>query len=206
MPAVPNSILDTTKKLLGLEYDYPNFDTDIIMHINSTFAQLSQLGVGPDDGFEIEDNTKVWADFLGTNKLLNFVKSYMYLKVRMWFDPPTSGIDATAKKEQILELEWRMNVAADKGLISPLPPLQPGWEEQIEEIVDQYLEDHAFADGFVHKQLNPSAHWSFTHPLGREPIVQVYLNGELVLVDAMVTDTTVSIQFPAPAVGVAVVS
>lgn len=116
MPAVQNSILDTTKKLLGLEHDYDRFDIDIIIHINSAFARLAQLGVGPDGGFEIEDNSKVWNDYLGGNKLLNQVKSYMYLKVRMLFDPPTSGIDATAKKEQITEFEWLINVAAEKYL------------------------------------------------------------------------------------------
>lgn len=114
MPAVPNSILHTTKKLLGLEYDYPRFDTDIIIHINSAFAQLAQIGVGPDDGFEIEDETKLWSDYLGGNKLLNSVKSYMYLKVRMLFDPPTTSFDLTAKKEQIIEFEWRLNVAGEK--------------------------------------------------------------------------------------------
>lgn len=116
MPAVPNSILDTTKKLLGLEYDYDRFDIDIIIHINSAFAQLAQIGVGPDEGFEIEDSSKLWSDYLGGNKLLNQVKSYMYLKVRMLFDPPTTSFDLTAKKEQILEWEWRLSVVADKTL------------------------------------------------------------------------------------------
>lgn len=208
MAAVPNSILDTTKKMLGLDADYDVFDLDVITHINSTFSQLAQLGVGPSEGFEIEDSNKLWADFLGTNKLINSVKSYMYLKVRMFFDPPTTSFDLAAKKEQITELEWRLNVAVDKGLQTPYPPstTDPGWEEKIEEFIEDYLEDHVFADGFVHKQLTPQAHWSFTHPLGREPVVQVYINGELVLADATATDTTVSIQFPAPVVGVAVVS
>lgn len=115
MPAVPNSILHTTKKLLGLEYDYTRFDTDIIIHINSAFAQLAQLGAGPEEGFEIEDETALWSDFLGGNKLLNQIKSYMYLKVRMLFDPPTTSFDLAAKKEQITEWEWRINVAADKS-------------------------------------------------------------------------------------------
>jgi len=123
MPAVPNSILDSTKKILGLESDYTRFDLDVITHINSTFAQLAQLGVGPVDGFEIEDSTKLWSDFLDNNKLLNFVKTYMYLKVRMWFDPPTTSFDLTAKKEQITELEWRMNVAADRPTVVVEPPV-----------------------------------------------------------------------------------
>lgn len=133
MAAIPNSILDSTKKMLGLDADYDAFDIDIIIHINSTFSQLAQLGVGPDEGFEIEDNTTLWSDFLGANKLINFVKSYMYLKVRMWFDPPTTSFDLTAKQEQIKELEWRMNVAADKGFIEPVVVLvvDPDPEPQI---------------------------------------------------------------------------
>ena len=205
MPAVQNSILDTTKKMLGLDADYDVFDIDVITHINSAFAQLAQLGVGPDEGFEIEDSNKLWADFLGTNKLINFVKSYMYLKVRMWFDPPTTSFDLAAKEKQITELEWRMNVAADKGMITPWP-ITPGWEDQIEQIIDDYLEEHPFADGYVHKQLVPLAQWTIANPLGREPVVQVYINGELVLVNADVTDDLVTIQFPAPAVGIAVLS
>lgn len=205
MPAVPNSILDTTKKMLGLDADYDVFDLDVIVHINSTFAQLAQLGVGPDEGFEIEDSSKLWADFLGTNKLINSVKSYMYLKVRMFFDPPSLSFDLTAKQEQIKELEWRLNVAADKGLQTPWPIL-PGWEDKIDELIEDYLEEHPFADGYVHKQLVPLAQWTITNPLGREPVVQVYINGELVLVNADVTDDLVTIQFPAPAVGIAVLS
>lgn len=119
MPAVPNSILDSTKKILGIDADYDAFDLDVITHINSTFAQLAQLGVGPADGFEIEDSSTLWSDFLGANKLINSVKSYMYLKVRMYFDPPTTSFDLTAKQEQIKELEWRLNVAADKAYVEP---------------------------------------------------------------------------------------
>lgn len=119
MPAVDNSILDTTKKILGLDADYDAFDLDIITHINSTFAQLAQLGVGPDEGFEIEDSGKLWSEFIDDNKLLNFVKTYMYLKVRMFFDPPTTSFNLTAKQEQIKELEWRLNVAADKPTVTP---------------------------------------------------------------------------------------
>jgi len=138
MPAVPNSILDTTKKLLGLEYDYTRFDPDIIIHINSTFARLAQLGVGPKDGFEIEDSTKVWSDYLGGNKLLNQVKSYMYLSVRMLFDPPTTSFDLTAKKEQIDKAEWLINVAADKPLLAQDGSIYTGgafmWQLEAEDV------------------------------------------------------------------------
>ena len=114
MAAITNSILDTTKKALGVHPDDTSFDVDITMHINSVFATLAQLGVGPEDGFEIEDNSKLWSDYLGGNKLINNVKTLMYLQVRIWFDPPTTSFDLTAKKEQLEELQWRINVAVDK--------------------------------------------------------------------------------------------
>lgn len=115
MAAVPNSILDTTKKALGISPDDPTFDVDIIMHINSVFGTLAQLGVGPEDGFEIEGKSSLWVDYLGGNKLINSVKSLMYLQVRIWFDPPTTSFDLTAKQDQLKELQWRLTVAADKG-------------------------------------------------------------------------------------------
>lgn len=123
MPYVPDSILDSTKKILGLDSDYPHFDIDIVMHINSVFSGLTQLGVGPEDGFEIEDSSTLWVEYLGANKKINLVKSYMYLKVRMLFDPPTTSFDITAKQEQIKEFEFRINVAiqSDQFTYLPLP-------------------------------------------------------------------------------------
>jgi hypothetical protein len=118
VPAIPNSILDSTKKMLGLDADYNIFDLDVITHINSVFSTLTQLGVGRDDGFQIEDSEALWSDFLGANKLVNNVKTLMYLKVRLLFDPPTLSFDLSAKQEQIRELEWRINVAVDKGTLS----------------------------------------------------------------------------------------
>ena len=115
MPAIQNSILDTTKKMLGIDADYDAFDIDVITHINTVFAQLSQLGAGPDGGFSIEDSSTLWVDYLGDNKNLNLIKSYMYLKVRMFFDPPATSFDLTSKQEQIKELEWRINIVADRG-------------------------------------------------------------------------------------------
>lgn len=115
-PPAARSILNTIKKALGLDPSYDVFDTDIVMHINSTFATLSQLGVGPEEGFSIEDDSGTWQDFLGlveTNKLL-FVKSYMYLKVRLLFDPPTTSFAIDAMKKNAEEYEWRLNVQADK--------------------------------------------------------------------------------------------
>lgn len=104
-----NSILQSTKKTLGLAEDYTAFDQDIIMHINSVFSTLLMLGVGPETGFVIEDETDTWEEFT-TDVRLNSVKSYMYLKVRLLFDPPSTSFVLSALQEQIKELEWRMNV------------------------------------------------------------------------------------------------
>lgn len=125
MPYVPNSILDSTKKVLGLDSDYDVFDVDILMHINSMFAQLHQLGVGPDDGFEIEDSTTLWSDYLGENKKISLVKSYMATKVRLLFDPPTTSFDLTAKQEQAKEFEWRIVVAVESDQLVYVPPSEP---------------------------------------------------------------------------------
>ena len=104
-----DSILQSTKKILGLAEDYTAFDQDIIMHINSVFATLVTLGIGPETGFVIEDENDTWSDFT-TDIRLNSVKSYMYLKVRLLFDPPPTSFVLNALLEQIKELEWRMNV------------------------------------------------------------------------------------------------
>lgn len=105
-----DSILNTTKKILGIAPDYDAFDTDIIIHINSVFSTLNQLGLGPDEGFMIEDETDGWGDFLLDDMRLNAVKTYTYLRVRVLFDPPTTGFTLTALQEQIKELEWRLNL------------------------------------------------------------------------------------------------
>ena len=108
-----NSILTSVKKLLGIAEDYDEFDTDIIIHINSVFVTLQQLGVGPDEGFSISDNSTTWSDYLSDNKLLNNVISYMGLKVKMLFDPPTNSSILSSYERTIQELEWRINVMVD---------------------------------------------------------------------------------------------
>lgn len=108
-----NSILNSVKKLLGIAEDYDEFDTDIIIHINSVFVTLQQLGVGPDEGFSISDNSTTWSDYLSDNKLLNNVISYMGLKVKMLFDPPTNSSILSSYERTIQELEWRINVMVD---------------------------------------------------------------------------------------------
>ena len=109
-----DSILVSIKKLLGIAADYTHFDPDIIMHINSAFSVLTQLGVGSPEGFRIEDDVKTWNDFISDTIRLDAVKSYVYLKVSLMFDPPTSSAVLSAKERQISELEWRLNVAAEQ--------------------------------------------------------------------------------------------
>lgn len=101
------SILNSTKKILGIAEDYTAFDVDIITHINSTFATLYQLGVGPTDGYFIEDSSNEWSEFT-TDLGFNLVRSYMFLKVRMLFDPPATSFVINAMEKQIAELEWRI--------------------------------------------------------------------------------------------------
>lgn len=106
------SILTSIKKLLGPEEDYDHFDTDIIIHINSALMFLNQLGVGPKEGFSIKDKSSVWTDFV-PEKNVEAIKTYVYLKVRLVFDPPQSGFLITAIEKQIAELEWRINAMVE---------------------------------------------------------------------------------------------
>ncbi len=107
------SILLTMKKMLGDSIPDSYFDTDIIIHINSVFMTLTQLGVGPAEGFIIEDDTAVWTDFLPDPLRMAAAKSYMYIKLRLLFDPPTGAALLDAYKEQAKELEWRLNADAE---------------------------------------------------------------------------------------------
>lgn len=107
------SILTSTKKHLGIVEEYDVFDPEIIMDINSVFSILNQLGVGPEQGFFIEDDAATWDEFTAGDVLINDVKTYMYMKVRLMFDPPTSGTLVEVMNKQIAEFEWRLNVAVD---------------------------------------------------------------------------------------------
>ncbi len=107
------SILLSIKKLLGINDEYDVFDSDIILHINTTFATLRQLGVGPSTGFYVQDASTTWADILGDDPRLNLIKSYVYFRVRTSFDPPTSSAAMDAISRQISELEWRINSITD---------------------------------------------------------------------------------------------
>ena len=117
-----NSILISTKKVLGLDASYVAFDMDVIMHINAAFSILNQLGVGPIDGFMIEDDTAMWDDFVldaGTEVSKSLVKTYVQLKARMLFDPPTTSFLLEAMDKQIKEYEWRLNVSREFVLFPP---------------------------------------------------------------------------------------
>ena len=121
------SILLSTKKVLGIAPDYTVFDEDVIMHINTAFSTLTQLGVGPSEGFTVEDADSEWADFVNEeDHQYNAVKSYVYLKVRMLFDPPTTSYLIAAQQKQIEELEWRLNVHREEtGWVDPAPDVIP---------------------------------------------------------------------------------
>lgn len=108
------SILTSIKKLLGIDEDYTHFDADLIMHINSVFSILTQLGVGPPDGFSITGKSEKWDSFI-TKDPNNFslVKSYIHLKVKLLFDPPVGSAVIESINRQISEFEWRLNAAAE---------------------------------------------------------------------------------------------
>jgi hypothetical protein len=105
-----DSILDSTKKILGIDASYTHFDLDIMTHINTVFTDLYDLGVGPPAGFMIEDKEAVWGDFTSDDLLLNSIKSYMYLRCRLMFDPPGTSFAIASIEKQIASLEWRLNV------------------------------------------------------------------------------------------------
>lgn len=110
-----NSILNSIKKLLGVAEEYEHFDVDIMMHINSALMVLTQLGVGPAEGYAIDGPEDEWSDFLGNSTNLEMVKTYVYMKVRLIFDPPTNSSVTASLEKQISEFEWRLNAAADFG-------------------------------------------------------------------------------------------
>jgi hypothetical protein len=122
------SILTSTKKILGIAEDYTVFDLDIITHINSAFSTLTQLGVGPAAGYMISDAEALWTDFIESDLQYNSVKSYVFLRVRQLFDPPSTSYLISAVERQIQELEWRLNVHREEtGWVDPDPdPIEIG--------------------------------------------------------------------------------
>lgn len=114
-----DSVLTSIKKLLGIEETDTNFDIDIMIYINGALMSLNQLGVGPETGFTITDKTVEWADFIGDRIDIELVKSYVYLKVRMIFDPPANSFVIDAMKTQAAELEWRINIQIENAAYIP---------------------------------------------------------------------------------------
>ena len=106
-----NSILNSTKKFLGISSEYTQFDADIIMHINSVLMILNQIGVGKN--IIIKDDTTVWDEFEPDIDEKPLVKSYVYMKVRTMFDPPTSGQVSESLQRAIAEAEWRLSISND---------------------------------------------------------------------------------------------
>lgn len=111
---ISESILTSIKKLLGIDENYTHFDADIVMHINSVFSILTQMGVGPANGFSISGKDETWSAFIiDKPNIFSLVKSYVYMKVRLLFDPPLSSAAIESINRQISEFEWRLFVAAD---------------------------------------------------------------------------------------------
>lgn len=122
MAPVTDSILDSVKEALGVPVDQPAFDSELVMHINSVLSTLRQLGVGPVAGFMIVDNTSTWSELLGDSTKMNDSKTYLFLRVKMLFDPPATSFVLDAMKEQIRESEWRLNVTHEEtGWVDPNP-------------------------------------------------------------------------------------
>lgn len=121
---VKESILLSIKKLMIGDPESDAFDVDLILAINSAFMVLNQLGIGPDHPFRISGSEELWTDFLGDSTEFEAVKDYVYLKARLLFDPPTSGVLHEAMERQVSEYEWRLNVQAET------PPHKPTPEEE----------------------------------------------------------------------------
>lgn len=112
-----DSILTSVKKSLGIMEECEDFDDELVLFTNSVFSTLRQIGVGPEEGFSIQDDTTNWSDYLHDDKRLEFVKTYVCLKVKMIFDPPTASTAVEAINRMISELEWRINVTVDNATV-----------------------------------------------------------------------------------------
>ena len=111
--ALDNSILNTTKAALGVELTDTDFDAELLTHINSVLSDLTQLGVGPQTGFFVTDDLAEWGDMIGEEPRLFMIKSYVFNRVKLFFDPPSIGFVLTAMKDQIEKAEWRIAVVID---------------------------------------------------------------------------------------------
>ena len=120
-PALPDltddSILRSVKKMLGLDPDYHNFDVDVTLHINSVLMVLTQLGIGPPEGFSVTSEDSTWHEFVGNRPNVEAIKSYVYLKVRLMFDPPANSFVVNSFEKQAEELAWRLNIQGERIII-----------------------------------------------------------------------------------------
>jgi len=132
-----DSILNSTKSILGVDPTYSAFDIDIITHINAAFSVVNQLGVGPDVGFMVNDETAMWADLSLPMNQLNLLRSYIFLKTRMMFDPPASGFLLDATNKQIQEFEVRLSYLREATIPVPTIP------------TDTYGSDQGYEDGYL---------------------------------------------------------
>lgn len=119
------SILDSVKKGIGIDLANTVFDDVLVMHVNATLAKLTQIGVGPVQGYQIDDNTATWDTFLTANPNLNAAKSYMINSVKMRFDPPTIGFLINAMNALIVEDEWRLNSVMEATIWTDPDPRLP---------------------------------------------------------------------------------
>ena len=113
------SIFESIKSLLGPDASYGVFDQDILIHINTAISVLTQLGVGPATGFMVTGSDETWQDFIGDDMILQMVKTYIYMKVKMAFDPPANSSVLSAYSEACKEYEWRLNVEVDPAKLQP---------------------------------------------------------------------------------------
>lgn len=127
------SILTTIKKLLGIPKEFTQFDLDIIIQINSAFSILRQLGVGPESGFHIEDNNDYWEDFIGDDETIEMFKTYIFQRVRLTFDPPSTSFAIEAIKESIKEIEWRLCSEMDERVWVMREAVEKDGEEECDQ-------------------------------------------------------------------------
>lgn len=119
MDRMSDSILATIKKMLGLDDGYTPFDTEILVHINAAFMTLCQMGIGPKEGYNVTDYDQTWSNFLVNQVMLGAVKTWVYLQVKMMFDPPTNSFVMDAYKTQADQILWRLNVQAETVEVMP---------------------------------------------------------------------------------------
>ena len=171
-----DSILTSIKKMLGIVEDYEQFDQDIIIHINSVFMILNQLGVGPQKGFSINDKTSTWGEYISDDQNLEAVKTYVYMKVRLMFDPPLTSAVADAMNRNISELEWRINAMVDNGELKSSDAPDTGKVYLITWTTDGYISTN---DGSVKSEVG-SLYSDF---------VETTPGSKLTITNTMTTDT-----------------